>query len=727
MKKSDLIKRRKELDARHQAKPIEGDSIVRQFGTVKDGRAVIATETPIDIYDQERGWIKQVLLMDGVRFRNDKKQLPIVDSHNDKTVRNVFGSIRNIVIEGDELLGLPDFASDPDSQIVATRYTEGHLNDFSIDAQILERQFIREGQTYTTRQGKVIEGPAEIVLQWEPHNASICATGADPNSTVRRSYDQERAERMDESLLATLKGLGLPEGMTDPTQIIVFLAGKAAGQSGSDAAPMGKVESMADKEPDEAMRADTPPTEDTEKKVEAEVARQLKAADDRRKTIVAHCMVAKLERSFADALIDDPNVTVQDAQERIIRKMASQPLGGAVEGSSFSVTESEQDKFENAAKAGLVQRCFQGANVRKSQAPTAHGDHDFRRLGLFRLAEACVRRMGIDPEKYAKPDLARIAMGHQPTIDRFRIRRSDAYHTTGSFQNILFDGMNKTLLAVYEEAPYTWSNWVRQRASVDDFKEINAVQMSEFPTLEVVPEGQPYPEKGLSDRKKSYHLDKYGEAFSITWETVINDDLDALARIPALHARAVRETQEKLVYDVFLSNPMMPDGVALFSASHASGSNITATTPAAPSETTLDEGFELMGKQKGMKGSLLNLSPAFLLIPKKYEASALRITNSTSYPATNNNEGVVSLYGANGVRPLQVISTPHLDANSSTNWYLIADNGRVSTGEMCFLTGEESPVLENEWTMLSDKWDYKVRQSMACAMIDHVGFYGNRT
>jgi hypothetical protein len=728
MNKSDLIKRRKELDARHQAKPIEGGSIVRQFGTVKDGRAVIATETPIDIYDQERGWIKQVLLMDGVRFRNAKRQLPIVDSHNDKTVRNVFGSIRNIVIEGDELLGLPDFASDADSQIVATRYTEGHLNDFSIDAQILERQFVREGQTYTTRQGKVIEGPAEIVTAWEPHNASICATGADPNSTVRRSYmDQERVERMDESLMATLKGLGLPEGMTDLEQIVIFLAGKAAGQSGSGAAPMGEVESMAEDKPEDAMRADTPPAEDTEKKVEAEVARQLQAYEDRRKTIVAHCKVAKLERSFADALIDDPNVTVQDAQERIIRKMASQPLGGAVEGSHIGFGESEQDKFENAAKAGLVQRCFQGANVRKSQAPTAHGDHDFRRLGLFRLAEACVRRMGIDPEKYAKPDLARIAMGHQPTIDRFRIRRSDAYHTTGSFQNILFDGMNKTLLAVYEEAPYTWSNWVRQRASVDDFKEINAVQMSEFPTLEVVPEGQPYPEKGLSDRKKSYHLDKYGEAFSITWETVINDDLDALARIPALHARAVRETQEKLVYDVFLSNPIMPDGVALFSASHASGSNITGTTPAAPSETTLDEGFELMGKQKGMKGSLLNLSPAFLLIPKKYEASALRITNSTSYPATNNNEGVVSLYGANGVRPLQVISTPHLDANSSTNWYLIADNGRVSTGEMCFLTGEESPVLENEWTMLSDKWDYKVRQSMACAMIDHVGFYGNRT
>jgi hypothetical protein len=728
MKKSDLIKRRKELDARHQAKPVEGGSIVRQFGTVKDGRAVIATETPIDIYDQERGWIKQVLLMDGVRFRNDKKQLPIVDSHNDKTVRNVFGSIRNIVIEGDELLGLPDFASDPDSQIVATRYTEGHLNDFSIDAQILERQFVREGQTYTTRQGKVIEGPAEIVLQWEPHNASICATGADPNSTVRRSYDQERVERMDDSLMATLKGLGLPEGMTDLEQIVIFLAGKAAGQAGSDAAPMGQVESMAgmEKEPEETMRAEhVEPAEDTEKKVEAEVARQLKAADDRRKTIVAHCTLAKLERSFADALIDDPNVTVQDAQERIIRKMASQPLGGAVEGSHIGFGESEQDKFENAAKAGFTKRCFQGT-VKRTAAPKAEGADHFANLGVYRLAEACVRRMGVDPEKHTKKDIARMAMGHAPTLNTVKRGLADAYHTTGSFQNILFDGLNNTLRAAYEEAPYTWSSWVRQRQSVEDFKDIHATQLSEFQNLEVVPEGKEYPEKKLSDRRKTYNIDKFGANFSVTWETIINDNLDALSRIPSMQGVAARRTQEQLVYDTFLSNPMMPDGVVLFSASHASGRNITATTAAAPSETTLDEAFELMAKQKGLNGSVLNLVPSVLLVPQRYASTALRITNSLSFAQTNGNEGISSLYGVNGVRPLQVVATALLDNNNATNWYLIASNSVVDTAEIVFLQGEESPVLENEWTMLSDKYDFKIRQSMGCAMIDHVGFYSNR-
>jgi len=726
MNKSDLIKRRKELDARHQAKPIEGDSIVRQFGTVKDGRAVIATETPVMVYDQERGWIKQVLLMDGVRFRNAKRQLPIVDSHNDKTVRNVFGSIRNIVIEGDELLGLPDFASDADSQIVATRYTEGHLNDFSIDAQILERQFVREGQKYTTRQGKVIEGPAEIVTAWEPHNASICATGADPNSTVRRSYDHERVERMDESLLATLKGLGLPEGMTDPTQIIVFLAGKAAGQSVSDAAPMGQVESMADKEPEEAMRAETPPTEDTEKKVEAEVARQLKAADDRRKTIVAHCMVAKLERSFADALVDDPNVTVEIAQERIIRKMASQPLGGAVEGSSFSVTESEHDKFMAQASAGLVQRCWQG-QIKTQKAPEVQGAEHFRNLGLYRLAEACVRRMNVNPERHNKGDVVRIAMGHQGTMDRFNIRRSnDVYHTSGSFSSLLLDAASKTLTASYVEAPYTWDQWVRQAQSVDDFKNINRISLGESPNLEVVPEGKDYPEGKVVDQRKSYKIEKYGKEFTVTWETVINDDLDALSRIPAMHGSAARRTQEKAIYDVFLSNPLMPDGFNLFSASHTSGTNLSGGA-GAPAKATLDKAFEVMGKQKGLNSDVfLGLTPSILLVPLAYAGTTLELVNSTASVESEKNSGVSNLYGRGGARQLRVVASPYLDANSSTNWYAIADNSLIDTVEISFLSGEESPVLESDYNIRNDSYIYTVRQSFAAAVIEHRGIFANR-
>ena len=523
--KSWSAKVKRQMESRDNVERIaEVEKIHRQFGIVKDGKAVIATETPIEIYDQQRGWIKQVLLMDGAVFRNGKKQLPIVDSHNDKTVRNVFGSIRGITIEDGQMIGSAEFATDDESQVVATRYAEGHLNDFSIDAVILERQLVPQGQSYTTSRGEVIEGPAEIVTKWEPHNASICATGADPNSTVRRSADREGVSRMDESLMATLKGLGVPEGMSDPSSIITFLAGKLSGsveEESSEQTPMGEVENMEnmdDKMSEEMKRAD-PAMEaaavDSQDKIKEEVARQLQAEKVRRSTILNHCKLAKLERSFADELIEDESVTVEIAQERIIRKMASQPLGGAVEGSDLRVTESEHDKFMAAAGAGLVQRFYRGGGV-KAQAQAVQGSQDFANLGLYRMAELCVRRMGINPERYNKADVARMALGDEKVFKRLGVRRSaEAYHTTGSFQNLLFDATNKTLRAAYDEAPYTWSLWARQAASVEDFKDIVRTQIGESPNLEIVPELSPYPEGRVTDSKRSYHVERMSPFFTI--------------------------------------------------------------------------------------------------------------------------------------------------------------------------------------------------------------------
>ncbi len=56
--------RKRMLDAAGQVKHIQ-----RQFGAVKDGKAVVATETPVMVYDEtRRQWVAQVLLMDGVKF-----------------------------------------------------------------------------------------------------------------------------------------------------------------------------------------------------------------------------------------------------------------------------------------------------------------------------------------------------------------------------------------------------------------------------------------------------------------------------------------------------------------------------------------------------------------------------------------------------------------------------------------------------------------------------------
>jgi len=726
--KQDLIKRRKELDDRKR--PASLETIQRQFGAAKDGRAVIATETPIEIYDQSRGWIKQVLLMDGVVFRNGKKQLPIVDSHNDKTVRNVFGSIRNISIEGDQLIGDPDFASDAESQIVRTRFDEGHLTDFSIDAVILERQLVPQGQSYTTTSGQVVEGPAEIVTKWEPHNASICATGADPNSTVRRSSDRKEVTRMDESLMKTLAGLGVPEGMTDPSAIIAFLAGKLSGESKPEDSPMGEVEMMEGEKPAEEVAERAEHTDDEMKvekmeEVKAEVERQLKAEKVRRQTILNHCKLAKLERSFADSLIEDETVTVEIAQERIIRKMASNPVGGAVEGSDVRVTENGIDRFFDAVRDGLIIRSYRGARLsRESEAHKNKDAHDFKSMGLNRLAELVLRQKGINTDRMNPVDIAKIAMGNSDALRRHEklIQRS-AYHTTGSFPNLLLDSINKTLLAAYEEAPYTWEVWARQAPSVQDFKQINRTRFSEAPDPEQVPERAEYKEKAMSDSKESYKVEKYGEMFTISWETVINDDLDAISRVPAMHGNACRRKVNKEVYAVLTANALMGDGNALFSASHASGSNLSGAS-AAPSVTTLNAAFAAMRTQKGLSSdTIVSVVPRYLIVPAALEATALELVSSTSYIVANGNAGVQNLYGQGGSRQLNVVCDPNLDGNSATAWYLSADPSQIDTLEVSFLQGEESPVLESDWNFRRDVYEYKVRQTFGVKAIDWRGLY----
>jgi len=520
---------------------------------------------------------------------------------------------------------------------------------------------------------------------------------------------------MDEALMAELKMLGLPEGVTDPTEIIKFLAEKMP-------KPEIEVEMMEGEKPEDVAREMMGEEKKVEmmNKVEEEVARQLKADRARRQTIYSDVKLAKLERSFAEQLID-AGVTIETARERIIQRMATQePLGTQP---SVRVTESSEDKFASALGAGLIQRSLRAAGLRK-QIPAVAGADEFARMDLRRMATMCVERMGVNTGKLSMPEIARIAMGARGVMSQYRIQR-DAYHTTGSFPNLLLDAANKTLLAAYEEATYTWSIWARQAASVDDFKPINRIRLGESPDLEAIPEGAKYPEGAMADAKTSYSVQKYGKQFTVSWETVINDDLDALSRIPAMHGNAARRLQNKKVYEVLTSNPTMSDGFALFSASHASGSNVSGGA-GAPAVGTLNTGYQQMMLQKGINSdAILGLTPSFLIVPPGYSATGLEIVNSQSYNAANNNEGVINIYGVNGVRPLQVVVEPILHASSTTNWFLAANTNQVDTVELAFLSGEESPVLTSEQDFDTDCYKYNVRQTFGVAAIDWRGLFRN--
>ena len=728
--------------------PLKANKLVMRVVDVSTpSRAVIATENPCQRWDEEtQQIISEVLLMDGVELRAGRDQIPIVDSHDDTTVRNILGSIQRIKIDQStgELYGVPVFASDAEAQTIQGRMAEGHITDFSITAQPIESVFVPRGQTYTTTRGAVIEGPAVIHKRWQPHNASICATGADEYSTVRRSYTDlnRKVTRMDEALLSQLSAMGLPEGMTDPNQVLAWVVGKMKPEE----KPMPEVESMDGmKEEMPVEKMDYTEEEVIEKAMDKteEVARhndktvglikRALAADQKRRTeIEATCTLANLDSNFAKQLCDT-GVSVEVAKQKVIERMATQPLGTSVD-ADVRVTEAQSDKQYAAMRDGLITRSLQFTTLRNRKLQTtAEGHQDFVQMPVRRMAAIIVREeFGLSYqqlERMSELEIMRLAMHNPATIRRHRhlIRRDQAYHTTGSFANLLLDAVNKTLLASYAEAEYSYSIWARQGASTADLKSIHRMRFSEFPNLEMIPENDKYPEKAMTDSKETYRPDKFGAMLTFSWEAFLNDDLDAFSKAPVMMGNAAKRTINQKVYEVLAANDVMGDGVALFGA-HASGSN-TSGAAAAPSVTTLNAGFVGMRRQKGLNSNVsINVQPRYLIHGPTYEATVDELLVSTSYNAANNNEGVKNLYGPDGPQKRRLIPVcDNAIGDTNTDWYLAADQAQgVDTVEYTFLQGEESPVTDQEEDFDTDTYKFKIRQTFGVKAIDWRGLWRNK-
>lgn len=556
---------------------------------------------------------------------------------------------------------------------------------------------------------------------------------------------------MDEALLGQLSAMGLPEGMVDPNQVLAWVVGKLSADSEEEATedpvmnmdePPAEVIPVDDTKPVENMDGEVAvPEEDKKPMVENSVARSASAVElikralasdqKRRNEIQAAVKIAKLDRAFADELCNS-GVSVADANAKVIERMATQPLGSSV-GADVRVTESGDDKFYAAARDGLIVRTSRSQNrATPLIAKPVDGHEEFVRRPLDELAKDILVRSGAKVDRLTRREIIQIAMGNKRVARQHNIVMRDsssaAYHTTGMFANILLDVGNKSLLAAYEEAPYTWTQWARTAPSVADLKPIYRTRISEFPNLEMVPENAKYPEKTMSDSKETYTINKYGAEFTMSWELFINDDLDALGRMMAKMGDSARRTQNAVVYGVLTANANMGDGNPLFSSSHASGDN-TSGGAAAPSVTTFNAAFLKMRKQTGLNTSvILNITPRYLIVPAAYEATALEVLGSMARPEVGGsaagNSNTHNIYGPGGQRStLQVVADAILDGNSATNWYLASDPTQVDTVEVTFLQGEESPFTDTEENFDNDTIKYKVRQTFGAKAIDWRGLF----
>jgi hypothetical protein len=289
-------------------------------------------------------------------------------------------------------------------------------------------------------------------------------------------------------------------------------------------------------------------------------------------------------------------------------------------------------------------------------------------------------------------------------------------HTTTDFANLLADLPGKVLRQAYMEAPQTFAPLTR-RTSLADFKPSRLLQLGEAPALLKVLQHGEFTSGTIGESKEQYQLETYGRKFAITRQALVNDDLDAFARVPLAFGRQARNLESDLVWTQIVSNPTMGDGVALFHATHGN----LAGSGGAIDVTTLGAGRAAMRNQKGIDAATyLNVNPLFLIVAPDKETIADQFVN----PIQPQQAGNVNPFAGR----LSVIAEPRLaglSGGSTTAWYLASSPNDIDIIVLGTLDGENGPMVESRVGFDVDGLEIKVRHDVAAKVVDHRGLYKN--
>lgn len=152
------------------------DQVDREARTIP---AVIATENMVTFYDWASSRVMQEVLLGSGATLFD--WVPLLDSHDDWSLRSNLGSVLNSRRQGKTIVGTLQFAATPDVEPIWIRVRDGHLRAVSIGGRRLTWTDIEPGQSAEVAGRKWTAGkvPLRITTKWVQKETSVVIFGAD--------------------------------------------------------------------------------------------------------------------------------------------------------------------------------------------------------------------------------------------------------------------------------------------------------------------------------------------------------------------------------------------------------------------------------------------------------------------------------------------------------------------------------------------------------------------
>lgn len=312
--------------------------------------------------------------------------------------------------------------------------------------------------------------------------------------------------------------------------------------------------------------------------------------------------------------------------------------------------------------------------------------------------------------------------------------------TRADFPEFLYGPIRTATWGGYTRVQPQYRRYARVE-NAPDFRERRLRGLNALRGVGYVGEHGEYPMMRRTERPSApLVVEKYGGVYSITWETIVNDDSgDLLNRNPADMGYAMGQLVANTGVALIESNPTAADGDPFYSTGRGN------QTTDALSEDSLADAITAMESQLDDDGYHIVVRPATLVVKNaRLEMIAKRIVNSTIAGTTVNYEGEpgagTNVFDKGTINPLSglgidVVREAYFsDAN---DWYLFADPNDVPAFAVGFLNGQEQPMIGlknpevrnalgagvDPYTYEWDTVDFKIRHVFGWAAVDPRGTY----
>jgi len=641
----------------------------------RSARAVISTETPAEVMDWS-SWeiIREILVMDGAAY---PEQVPLLDSHSRYSASNIKGSIRDLKVENNELVGRAYFAKKAEDEWELVR--EGHLTDLSAGYRTFSEDSIRlkpgEKTSVNGREYKNDYGDGKdlvIRTKWQLKEGSLVPIGADEAAKFR---SEERGNPIDIHINLNEEERHMPNPKKDNSQ-----------------EPVASEEQLRQAHENELKEARA------QAKREA-VEEYRKRQDGIDNTFIAVGIDGEARADVEKGITEE--MSLDEAREIILKAGVKARTSGPVDPvkpvePSAAVNKDEVDKFRQGFEDAVM--CRAGMATNETMQNVAVGDGP---KSIHDLVRACLLREG-------RVSQYKVAMMSADEIGRQASQlwqRADSV-TPGNFSGIFIDVMNKVVGTSFDRVETTWNKWAAT-GSAKDFRDIYIVSKGTFSDWQKVPDGRPIPTGVFTDKYETASVDTYGRGLTIPRKAIVNDDMGFMTDLLSFIGQGAAQGIEDLVYETLvgtsLAGPTLKEtSRALFNATDGnliSSSGTISHTALKTARQTLrklavlapgDQG-ESRTRYTGLKGKYIltgvdNESDIdqFLKTPTFMVTGD---TDATDKPVANIWTNLVPIYSES----LQY----YLDDDSSDNaWYLVADKSQgYALCRVYFLNGQQRPIL----------------------------------